>query len=572
MPRASGRLCIVAGALVVGAVVGQPADLAAAIPDALYEALGISRDAPPDVLYNALVERYRDPEQGAGKGAFAELWEPIEMSRYFDPATFYTPPDVDIEASRGECVTCHTTVNPGWVHSWQGSVHGNLAMIRGLPATDPRAYKKELIDDIEFNLQALDLLGEGERLAEVGCIDCHIGVGRQSGNHKTELVMPDSANCGQCHLQQFAERESERDTLTWPQDQWPAGRPSHALSYRANVETAIWAGMQQREVAEGCTMCHTTQNTCNQCHTRHEFAAAEARRPEVCANCHNGVDHNEYENYLLSRHGILYQTNAHHWDWDVRLADAAAAGQKAPTCQTCHMEYNGTFSHNMVQKVRWGFAPMMSIAENLDHPWFEERKESWVQTCTQCHSDRFARSYIDMMDQGTTQGIHLVEEAKAVMQGLYDDRLLVGQATNRPAPPEPDSDAPGGFFALFWSEGNNPTAIDYEYAEMWEQHIMKHFKGLAHVNPGGFTYTDGWSKLIRSLARIKDTDTQLRERAALEARIALLEGAGEEQRGWIDLDQPIQQAGMGALGIGMLAGGLLLIAFGGRRRRPSGAA
>ena len=41
--------------------------------------------------------------------------------------------------------------------------------------------------------------------------------------------------------------------------------------------------------------------------------------------------------------------------------------------------------------------------------------------------------------------------------------------------------------------------------------------------PGGFTYTDGWAKLIRSLARIRDTDTQLRENAELKARIEALE-------------------------------------------------
>ena len=80
-------------------------------------------------------------------------------------------------------------------------------------------------------------------------------------------------------VQQFAERESERDTFTWPQDQWKPGHPSHALSYKANVENAIWAAMEQREVAEGCTFCHTPQTTCNSCHTRHEFSAVEARKP-----------------------------------------------------------------------------------------------------------------------------------------------------------------------------------------------------------------------------------------------------------------------------------------------------
>jgi|GEM_PF-2461257 len=52
-------------------------------------------------------------------------------------------------------------------------------------------------------------------------------------------------------------------------------------------------------------MRHTTQATCNQRHTRHEFSAAQARKPKVCSNCHNGVDHNEFEAFMLSRHGII---------------------------------------------------------------------------------------------------------------------------------------------------------------------------------------------------------------------------------------------------------------------------
>lgn len=557
--RVTRRSWIVA-ACTLALVAGGPAQ--AAIPSELFAALGLPETAAPSELYEALVKRYRDPAQGAGKGAFAELWEPIAISRYFDPASFYRPSEVDLTASRQDCVGCHTQVNPGWVHSWQKSAHANLDALRALPDTDPRAYKKQIIAEVERNLRSAGLLAADRPLGEVSCIDCHVGVGRAEADHRRDIKLPDSAACGQCHLQQFAERESERDTLVWPQGQWPAGRPSHALSYRANVETAIWAAMQEREIAEGCTQCHTTQNTCNQCHTRHEFSAAEARRPEVCANCHNGVDHNEYENYLLSRHGIIYQIAAHSWDWNIRLQDSYAAGQKFPTCQTCHMEYEGTYSHNMVRKVRWGFAPMKSIGDNLDHPWFETRKASWIASCTQCHSASFASAWFAMIDNGTKAGIRLVEEARGVMTALHADKLLVGQTDNRPPPPAPDKDEAGGFFGLFWSKGNNPTRIDVEFAEMWEQHVMRHFKGLAHVNPGGFTYTDGWSKLIRSLARIRDEDTRLRERAALQARIEVLEGQARRQQGL--LDSPFRRAGFG---LGMAGVGLAMLAVPAYRKR-----
>jgi hydroxylamine dehydrogenase len=558
---------IAAMLMLLSLLIFQGGTARADIPDELYKALSIGKDATPQQLYDALVKRYYDPNQGAGKGKFGHLWEPIPMTKYFMPHLFYTPPDVAITATRQDCVECHTSVTPGWVHSWKKSVHNNLEEIRNLPNDDSRAYKKELIGQVEANLRSLGKLRADEPLKEVGCIDCHIGVNAERGNHRTELRMPDAAACGQCHIQQFAERESERDTQSFPQGQWPSGQPSHALSMHANVETGIWAGMQQREVAEGCTMCHTAQNTCNTCHTRHEFSVAAARKPETCSYCHNGVDHNEFENYMLSKHGINYATKGSTWDWEKPLsAGYAAANQTAPTCQTCHFEFNGQFSHNLVRKVRWGFAPTKAIADNLEHPWFKDRKEAWIQTCSQCHSGRFAGSYLDMVDKGTIDGVKLVEEARAVVKKLYDDGLLVGQKTNRPAPPTPEKDGPGEFFHLFFTKGNNGTAVDLEFAKMWEQHIMMHFKGLAHVNPGGFTYTNGWSNLVRSLAVIRDADTQLREKAAIEARIAKLEARTSQRRGFLDLESPLQRAGGVGFGL-LLAGAGLATIFGPRRRK-----
>lgn len=499
------------------------------VPDELFEALGLERDVPANVLFDAVTTRYYDKAQGFGPGRFAELWEPIAFSVYMNPFFYEGRDHLNFEVHAENCVACHMAVTPNWVRTWERSTHFDPQALRALPEDDSRAYKVANLDEIEANLRSMGLLAEDAPLTQVSCADCHLGVGVQSGNHKTDLRMPDAAACGQCHVRQFAERESERDTLTWPNDEWPPGRPSHALAMIANYETAIWAGMAQREVAEGCTMCHTTQTTCNQCHTRHEFSAAQARRPEMCANCHSGVDHNEFENYMLSRHGLIYLTNAHAWDWDAPLSEAfTSAGYNAPTCQTCHMGVNGVFTHNMVQKVRWGFKPMRSIADNLDDPWFVERRALWVTTCTECHSPSFAKAYLDMMDRGIIQGLELVEQAEEVMRALYEDGLLVGQATNRPAPPAPDVDEPGAFFNVFWTEGNNPTRADYIFSVMRFQQLMRHFKGLAHANPGGFTYTWGWAELIGSLAKIRDEDTRLRERRALEERVQALEAAARE--------------------------------------------
>lgn len=449
-----------------------------------------------------------------GKGKYGQFWEAIPIEKYWNPKDFYKPPTtIAGEVKREDCATCHQAVMPGSYSAWKNSTHANLDGIRNLTdANDPRFYKKQKLEQIEKNLVQQKLLKEGEKLKEVGCIDCHGQVGGASIEHDKTLVMPDRASCGTCHVNEFAEAESEKEQ-EWPQGQWPKGHPSHAFDWKANVETAVWAAMPEREIAQGCDQCHYSQNKCDGCHTRHSFSVVEARQPEACATCHNGVDHNEFENYMLSKHGTIYQTlGKSKWNFDAPLKDALTKGQyTAPTCQYCHFEADGQFSHNLVKKSRWAFNPTPAIAENLNHPWFEERKDLWLKTCSNCHSQSFAESVLSAADKGTIAGLQVEQEAKKIINDLYKDKLLVGQTTNRPIPPEPEKDAAGGFFQLFWAKGNNPSRVERIYADMWEHDLIKLYKGLFHNNPGGFTYTEGWSPLLRDYAEIMDENTRLRE-------------------------------------------------------------
>lgn len=539
------------------------------ISEETYQALKLDRSATPKALHEALVKRYKDPAEGAGRGTHAKYWEPIPFSQYLDPASFYKPPTAvkDI-ATRQDCVKCHSDESPGWVSAWRKSAHANLDKIRKLAPDDPTYYKKAKLEDVEKNLRSLGKLGPNEQLNEVGCIDCHVDVNaRKPATHNADLRMPTADVCATCHLQEFAERESERDTITWPKNQWPKGRPSHALDYKANVETTIWAGMPQREIAEGCTSCHMNQNKCDTCHTRHEFSVVESRQPQACATCHNGIDHNNWEAYSLSKHGKMVEMHGKDWNWKLPLKDAfAKGGQTAPTCQTCHMEYQGKFSHNMVRKVRWANYPVVSgIAENIDGGWSEKRLDAWVKTCTQCHSERMARAYLALMDKGTLQGVAKFKEARAVVEKLHADGLLPGQKTNRPAPPPPDKDGVAEFFQLFWTKGNNPSSLEFEVLEMGENDVTKLHVGLAHVNPGGWTYTEGWEPLNRAYSKIMSEDTKLREMAALQERVVKLEA---RRTGLLDLDGTGSRVSLGGLGGGMLLAGIVALA--GWRRREAG--
>ncbi|HBZ31151.1 MAG TPA: hydroxylamine reductase, partial [Nitrosomonas nitrosa] len=202
------------------------------VPDETYKALNLDRNkATLKETYDALVKRYKDPAQGAGPGTMAEYWEPIPYSMYLDPATFYKPPSSMKEiASRKECVECHSDESPVWVQAWKRSAHANLDKVRNLKPEDPMYYKKDKLEEVEGNLRALGKLGADEKLKEVGCIDCHVEVNaKKKADHTKDIIMPTAEICGTCHLREFAERESERDTMIFPNGQWPEGRPSHAL-------------------------------------------------------------------------------------------------------------------------------------------------------------------------------------------------------------------------------------------------------------------------------------------------------------------------------------------------------
>ncbi len=183
------------------------------------------------------------------------------------PKDFYKAPKaVQGEFDRDSCVGCHEASSPGAFHAWKSSVHYDLKAIRNLPDSNVRSYKKVKLAEVEANLTKLGLLEQGKALDQVGCIDCHGGVGAKTIDHAKTLVMPDRAACGTCHLNEFAESESEKDQ-EWPQKQWGKGHPSHAMDWKANVENGIWAGMPEREVAQGCDMCHYQQNKCDDCDT-----------------------------------------------------------------------------------------------------------------------------------------------------------------------------------------------------------------------------------------------------------------------------------------------------------------
>ena len=135
--------------------------------------------------------------------------------------------------------------------------------------------------------------------------------------------MPTYKTCGKCHEKQMNEHRA-------------GGVGSHTHAFHTNtLETASWQIGKPGEEVTGCAACHATiENRCDGCHTRHDFSEAEARKPNNCGVCHTGLDHYEYEMYMQSYHGKIYEAQGSTWDWEKPLK---ARHYKAPTCAYCHM-------------------------------------------------------------------------------------------------------------------------------------------------------------------------------------------------------------------------------------------
>ncbi|HEX5646891.1 MAG TPA: hypothetical protein VFX56_07960, partial [Nitrospira sp.] len=146
-----GRVRVRAVFLACGLLLAAPVHAQyPSVPKETFEALKIERSATPKEFHEALTTRYKDPGRGAGKGQYGQYWEPIAMTKYFDPATFYKPPQsVKEVASREQCVKCHTDESPGWVAMWKRSTHANLDQIRKLTPKDDTFYKKAKLEEVE---------------------------------------------------------------------------------------------------------------------------------------------------------------------------------------------------------------------------------------------------------------------------------------------------------------------------------------------------------------------------------------------------------------------------------------
>ena len=200
-----------------------------------------------------------------------------------------------------------------------------------------------------------------------------------------------------------------------------------------------------------------SKGSCNACHTRHSFAAAQARQPQSCAKCHIGPDHPQREVYEESKHGNAYLTHL----GDMNLtADPWVVGRDyfvAPTCATCHMGATPSLAvtHDVGARLSWTLRPAVS-KHKAD---WQAKRETMKKVCVACHGRAFADGHYYQYDAV----VNLYNEKFAAPAGAIMDIIRRNKLLENPA-----------------DFGNR---VEWTYWELWHHEGRRLRHGAAMMGP-----------------------------------------------------------------------------------------
>lgn len=393
------------------------------------------------------------------------------------------------------CVKCHEKISPGQVADWKASKH----------------FKEDTT-----------------------CSDCH-GEKHQNEKDANLASFPDEHTCAQCHEDQFNQFAKGKHNFGWTSmnalpvthvepDELMEGGKGCGGCHNMGIKTEA---QKKEQLAKGYRY---QNNSCDECHTRHTFSKKEAQDPKACQQCHMGYDHPQWEMWSSSKHGTR---------WFAKESGKLPKSASAPTCQECHL--SGGDHEN---KTAWGFlgvrlplpkdpqwaADQVSILKALgvlnpetgkptgrldavkavdlarltQEAWQTER-EKMVTTCQKCHSERYARTQLEMGDSMIQKADRLMAQGIDEVASLYKDGILV----------KPDNYSfayPDLLFFMRTGGGNLKQASNIEQIlfQMYMKHRMRTYQGVFHANPD-YTYWYGWAQMTKDLTEIKDLSQIMRE-------------------------------------------------------------
>jgi len=334
---------------------------------------------------------------------------------------------------------------------------------------------------------------------KLGCADCH-GTDHEAIDQGESFVSV--AVCGRCHPQQLEEHRKSRHgmglhagwgcTRNLPNRDMADCRFCHQQGDTQPISTVQCARFikQSSEMGQiGCNRCHMIENSCSSCHSNHLTSAKIVQDPMVCAKCHMGPDHPQWEAWQTSQHGTLY----------------GVLGQPdAPNCQFCHMSAG---THDVSSGLT---AP--PSGEPYPLTTGAVQRAQMLEICQQCHARGFAARDLEKADAVRLQTLALVDEARVIIRSLADQGLLDPQPQNRVAHPQRGKELVLDGAMLY----EDVSHIESLFFRLNKYAAAKTFKGAYHQNPD-YTHWYGNAEVKLLLNDIKGEARRLRERGGLSA-------------------------------------------------------
>ncbi len=275
-----------------------------------------------------------------------------------------------VSSETQSCLRCHKGLTPGIVADWESSRHSRTTPEEALknPAIQRRISAGEVDEKLRGNV--------------VGCYECH---GLNADKHKdnfshfgfsTNIVVSpnDCATCHPVETEQYAGSKKANAIGNLTKNPVYHGLVNSIIGPKEVEGTTIKASDPSDFTRQdACFACHGTvievkgmktvkarlstkvpeltnwpnqgvgrinpdgsMGACTPCHARHAFSIEVARKPHTCAQCHLEPDVPAWNVYAASKHGNIYLSDNHKWDFEA-VPWKLGTDFKAPTCATCHV-------------------------------------------------------------------------------------------------------------------------------------------------------------------------------------------------------------------------------------------
>jgi hypothetical protein len=393
----------------------------------------------------------------------------------FSALCIITAASAEEKAGDGACLSCHGKDTPLVIKSWSESAHAKNDIGCG--------------ECHEGDYDIGHMTGEDRGIVEAYvCARCHADVskGHFSGKHgisfragractrnmnKTPEI---HAGCNDCH-----EKGSRLP--------------------RQEVECARFLAQSPEMQRQGCLSCHKVENRCDACHSAHDTDLAIVRDPAVCATCHMGPDHPQYEMWKTSRHGIMFNLKGRDY---------------SPDCNTCHMPEG---NHDVSTGITMGLA-----GQEYPEQLRETQRAKMLEVCLTCHTNSFSMRSLEDGDAIQLQAKAIVDEAASIIRKLDEDGLLSPSPAVRPAHPLSGNKLEIGPQMLY----EDLSRVEAVFFRMKKFYYVITYKGAFHQNPD-YAHWYGNAPLKLALSEIKSEAVFLRELKSLRERVDNLSAFGK---------------------------------------------